>query len=155
MWLGIDEDFTPSESDHGFVYLFEIMCPETFVYKKYIGCKKFWSKRTLPPLKGMKRKRKVTKESDWEKYTTSSETVKKWITEGTTFKKRILKIVHSQWELNYVENKLIMMSDACLKDEYLNGIVNLRQGLPPKELKNKFENGLIDFDFSDIKKYLE
>lgn len=150
MWNGVEDGFKPEENHHGFVYLFEIQCPDTFEWKKYIGCKKFWSTRTLPPLKGKTKKRKVIKESDWKTYTTSSPTVKKWISEGTNFKKRIIQIVESQWELNYVENKLIMMSDACLKDEFLNGVVNLRQGNPPKVLKEKFTKGLIDFEFNEI-----
>ena len=36
--------------------------------KKYIGKKQLMSNRTLPPLKGQKRKRKVVKESDWKTY---------------------------------------------------------------------------------------
>ena len=35
----------------------------------YIGKKSLYSHRTLPPLKGYKRKRKVIKESKWEKIT--------------------------------------------------------------------------------------
>ena len=34
--------------------------------------------RTLPPLKGTKRKRKVVKESNWKKYQSSHSEVKKW-----------------------------------------------------------------------------
>ena len=146
----LEDGFKPKEVDHGFVYLIEISDPETGEQKKYIGCKKFWSTRTLPPLKGKKRKRKVTKESDWRKYHSSSETLKKWVKEGVECKRTMLQIVSSQWELNYVENKLIMLSDACLKDEYRNGIVNLRQSLPPKQLKEDFDNGVVDYNFIDL-----
>ena len=151
-WKNTPEVVT--EDMHGFVYLFEIQCPETFEWKKYIGCKRFWSTRTLPPLKGKKHKRKITKESNWKIYTTSSPIVKEWLEEGTNFKKTILRVVYSQWELNYVENKIIMLSDACLKDEYLNGVVNLRQSNPPKKLKEDYIKGLTDFDFEDIKPLL-
>ena len=44
----------------------------------YIGRKSLYSYRTLPPLKGTKRKRKVVKESNWKKYQSSHSEVKKW-----------------------------------------------------------------------------
>lgn len=150
MWNGLEEDFIPSQDDHGFVYLIEICNPDTGEKKKYIGCKKFWSTRTLSPLKGKKRKRKITKESDWRKYYSSSNTLKDWVKKGAECNRTVLYKVGSQWELNYVENKIIMLSDACLKDEYLNCVVNLRQSNPPNKLKEDFDKGLVNYNFDDI-----
>ena len=47
----------------GFVYVIE----NTTNKKWYVGQKKFWFKKTLPPLKGKKRKRRSLVKSDWEK----------------------------------------------------------------------------------------
>ena len=41
----------------------------------YIGKKSLYSHRTLPPLKGYKRKRKVIKESKWRDYCSSNKSV--------------------------------------------------------------------------------
>lgn len=59
------------EGAKGFVY--EIT--NNVTHKKYIGKKFFYSTRTLKPLKGKVRNRKVTKESDWRDYTSSSDIV--------------------------------------------------------------------------------
>ena len=44
----------------------------------YIGKKSLYSHRTLPPLKGYKRKRKVIKESKWRDYSSSNKSVQGW-----------------------------------------------------------------------------
>jgi len=48
----------------GFVYV----VTHVISGKKYIGKKALFHNRTLPPLKGKKRRRKVVKESDWKTY---------------------------------------------------------------------------------------
>ena len=48
----------------------------------YIGKKSLYSHRTLPPLKGYKRKRKVIKESKWQDYRSSNPSVQLWFHES-------------------------------------------------------------------------
>ena len=62
------------EGTIGFIY--KITNGETGQY--YIGKKSLYSHRTLPPLKGYKRKRKVVKESKWVDYRSSNPTVQLW-----------------------------------------------------------------------------
>lgn len=62
------------EGTIGFIY--KITNGETGQY--YIGKKSLYSYRTLPPLKGYKRKRKVIKESKWIDYRSSNPSVQLW-----------------------------------------------------------------------------
>ena len=62
----------------GFVY--KIIHTPTGRY--YIGKKSLTSTRRLAPLKGQKRKRVVTKSSDWEKYFSSNDWIKEQVKEG-------------------------------------------------------------------------
>lgn len=62
------------EGTIGFIY--KITNGETGQY--YIGKKSLYSHRTLPPLKGYKRKRKVIKESKWVDYRSSNPSVQLW-----------------------------------------------------------------------------
>lgn len=87
----------------GFVYL--IVNLDTDEY--YVGKKNIWSYRKLPPLKGSKRKRKVVKESDWIKYQSSNDTVKKW----NSYKKEIIQYCYTPKELTYRETEALF----CLK----------------------------------------
>ena len=61
----------------GFIY--KITNHQTGEY--YIGKKSLYAKRTLPPLKGYKRKRKVIKESKWLDYRSSNTQVQLWFHE--------------------------------------------------------------------------
>lgn len=96
----------------GFIYL--IYNLETKEY--YIGKKSLYSQRTLPPLKGQRRKRKVTKESDWTNYQSSSQKVKEWISP----RKEILKWCYSKKELTYEETKALMCYNTMEDSKSLN-----------------------------------
>ena len=63
-WIGVPPDV---ENWLGFVYL--ITAPSG---RKYIGKKLFWSALRRAPLKGQKRVRRASVESDWMKYYGSS-----------------------------------------------------------------------------------
>ena len=65
------------EGTIGFIY--KIINHQTGEY--YIGKKSLYAKRTLPPLKGYKRKRKVIKESKWVDYRSSNTAVQLWFHE--------------------------------------------------------------------------
>jgi hypothetical protein len=106
----------------GFVY--EIT--DTLNGKKYIGKKKLSATRTLKPLKGQKRKRKVVSESDWMDYYGSSEEVKALVEEfgPERFDRKILRLCKTTAEMSYFEMKEQIERDVLLKpDEYYNAFV--------------------------------
>lgn len=72
--ISITEISDMPEGTIGFIY--KITNGETGQY--YIGKKSLYSHRTLPPLKGYKRKRKVVKESKWVDYRSSNPSVQLW-----------------------------------------------------------------------------
>lgn len=126
------------------VYLFENMFG--FIYeitnkvngKKYIGKKQCLRRVKRKPLKGKTRNRIDHKESDWKIYTSSSkelnEDIQKYGKENFEF--RILKVCGSKWELGYEEIKEQIARDVLRRDDYYNGIINVRIGTPPKSLIN-------------------
>jgi Putative endonuclease segE, GIY-YIG domain len=106
----------------GFVY--EIT--DTLNGKKYIGKKKLSATRTLKPLKGQKRKRKVVSESDWMDYYGSSEEVKALVEEfgRDRFDRKILRLCKTTAEMSYFEMKEQIERDVLLKpNEYYNAFV--------------------------------
>lgn len=124
------EGAIPKENAFGFIY--EITNNALAEPKKYIGKKQCISKIKRKPLKGKKRNRLDTKESDWKIYTGSSkelnEDIKKYGKENFTFK--ILEWCNSKFELGYKEIKLQLLQDVLLKENYYNGIVNCRLSKP-------------------------
>lgn len=103
MWTYNESEFTSDMigENYGFVYL--ITCIPTG--QKYIGKKFFWSKRTLPPLKGKTRKRHIKKESDWITYQSSSKIVHELIEKYgiDNFSFEILSLHQNKQETNYTE----------------------------------------------------
>ena len=85
----------------GFVY--KIIHTPTGRY--YIGKKSLTSTRRLAPLKGQKRKRIVTKSSDWEKYYSSNDWIKEQVKEGKSdeFSREIIQYCFSKKSLTYYE----------------------------------------------------
>ena len=113
---------TPRGADSlGFVYIVV-----TDAGRWYIGKKQYTSTITLPPLSGKKKKRKVTKESDWGKYHGSSRQLCDDIKRGTSYQKHIVFEGISKSELAYVETKLQLHFDAAILTESYNGILNCR-----------------------------
>ena len=107
------------EGTFGFVY--EVTHNPTG--KKYIGKKQLMMNRTLPPLKGQKRKRKVVKEGDWKTYYGSQSEIKSLIKEGSVldFSRIILNFVPSKKLLTYYETKYLFERGVLERpDEYLN-----------------------------------
>lgn len=77
--------------------------------KHYIGKKVLYFNRTLPPLKGKKRRRRVVKESDWKTYYGSNTTIKQMIKEEKSdeFTREILVFVNRKKMLTYYETKFL------------------------------------------------
>ena len=120
------------EDTFGFIY--EIT--NTINQKKYIGKKQCKSKLKRKPLKGKKNKRIEIKESDWREYTSSSDNLNGDIEMygKDKFLFKILKTCGSKWELAYFEIKEQLEREVLLRDDYYNGIINVRIGRPPKKL---------------------
>jgi len=96
--------------------------------RKYIGKKKFWFKKTLKPLKGMKRKRKSLVESDWKSYYGSSKELQADVLKygGENFRRLILHHCVKPWDASYKE--LIEQIDRKVLFDplYYNGIIQVR-----------------------------
>jgi hypothetical protein len=114
------------DNPYGFVY--EIT--NTHTNKKYIGKKQILTKRKRPPLKGKKNKRIEIVETDWKSYTSSSNELNKDIQDLgiTKFKFEIIRFCENKSQLAYFEAKEQFDKDALLREDYYNGIINLRVG---------------------------
>lgn len=127
-WYYKDKVYDPTEEELkewvGFVYVIT----DKSNNKMYVGKKTFWSKKTLPPLKGKTRKRRSVVESDWRKYYGSSDLVKQLLVEHgeQNFYREILYFGKSKGELGYLEAKEQFDRNVLLDDNYYNGIINCR-----------------------------
>ena len=128
MWYYNNKVYEPSEEELkewvGFVYVIT----DKSNNKMYVGKKQFWSKKTLPPLKGKTRKRRSIVESDWKKYYGSSDLVNKLLLEHgeQNFHREILHFGRSKGELGYLEAKEQFDRNVLLDDNYYNGIINCK-----------------------------
>ena len=123
MWLYKNKEINSIEDmpadTFGFVYL----VTHTPSGKKYLGKKQLISNRTLPPLKGQKKKRKIQKESDWKTYYGSQTEVKQLVKESQDmleFVREIRIFASTKKQLTYFETKLQFVNEVLENDEYLN-----------------------------------
>ena len=123
-WVGILEEGV--DLPYGFIYIITNLTND----KKYIGKKQCKSIRKRPPLKGKKNKRRHEVETDWKSYTSSSNQLNKdlEVIGKENFKFEILRWCDSKWELSYYEARLQFKEEVLLRDDYYNGIINLRIG---------------------------
>lgn len=121
--LELPEDFSDKQP-LGFVY--RITDKETG--KFYIGQKKMQKNVTRPPLKGKVRKRHLIKESDWKKYTSSSNDLNKDISEHglDRFTFEILEFCYDKWSLTYWELWWQLHDNVMFRYDSYNGIINIR-----------------------------
>lgn len=118
-------DQIPDEYE-GFVYLIT----NTITNQKYVGKKLAKFKKTRPPLKGKKNKRRSKVESDWRDYWGSSEHLLADVEElgKDKFTREILHYCPSKGVLSYIEAKEQFDRRVLESDEYYNGIINVRVG---------------------------
>jgi len=114
------------EGSIGFVYLITNVTNN----KKYIGKKLAQFKKSKPPLKGKKNRRKYTVESDWRDYWSSSDNLKADVAAlgAENFTREVLFWCTTRSELSYLEAKEQFDRRVLETDEYYNGIINVRVG---------------------------
>ena len=110
----------------GFVYLITNLKSG----QKYIGKKLAQFKRTKPPLKGKKLKRRSVVESDWREYWGSSERLQADVADlgPENFTREILYLCKSKAEMSYLEAREQFERRVLETDDYYNGIINVRVG---------------------------
>jgi len=136
-WENIPADI---ENWFGFVYVIERLNAKPKERKFYWGCKQLKRKITRKPLKGKTNKRRSTTESDWREYYGSSKELQKDIDlygKGQ-FKRTILKLCKSKWQLKFEELKFQMGNNTLLRSDTYNGIINLRIGKVPFDLRAEY-----------------
>ena len=110
----------------GFVYLITNLKTG----QKYIGKKLAQFRRTKPPLKGKKLKRRSTVESDWRDYWGSSDRLNADVQQlgPANFTREILYLCKSKAEMSYLEAREQFERRVLETDDYYNGIINVRVG---------------------------
>ena len=108
----------------GFVYLIT----NTTTGRKYVGKKLAKFKRSRPPLKGRKNKRRHTVESDWQDYYGSSDLLIEDVNKlgKEKFKREIIHLCKSKGECNYLEAKEQFARGVLESDDYYNGHIRVR-----------------------------
>jgi hypothetical protein len=127
MWLYKGKEVNEIPIDCvGFVYIITNLTDN----RKYIGKKLAQFKKSRPPLKGKKNRRKYTVESDWREYWGSSDRLNEDVnTIGKDkFTREILFFCRSRAELSYLEAKEQFDRRVLETDDYYNGIINVRVG---------------------------
>ena len=108
----------------GFVYVITEILEDGTYGRRYVGKKLLVSTKTVQK---NGKKKKVTCESDWKKYWSSSSYIKDEMAEGCKFKREIVYITASKGMNNYMELKLQVYLDVLeYQKHYLNGIINCR-----------------------------
>lgn len=122
------------EDAYGFVYVIT----NTATGKKYVGKKQMQCIKKRPPLKGKKNKRHQVIETDWREYTSSSNELNGDIEKfgKNNFLFEIIRFCSSKSELAYYEAKEQFDREVLLRDDYYNGIINLRIGKIKKVSKS-------------------
>jgi len=108
----------------GFVY----QITNTKDGRMYIGKKLARFKRSRPPLKGRKNKRRFKVDSDWREYYGSSDELTADIMKlgKENFKRDILFYCHSKAELSYVEAREQFARKVLESNDYYNGHIRVR-----------------------------
>jgi len=103
----------------GFIYLIHNLTADRF----YIGKKQVRFKKTMPPLKGYKRKRIKYIESDWRTYTGSCQQLTADIEAGHEIERFVIELAQSKFDLNYKEKRVLYCMDVIHRDEFYNSSV--------------------------------
>ena len=117
---------TLPEDCEAFVYLIT----NTTNNRKYVGKKLAKFKKTRPPLKGKKNKRRSKVESDWKDYWGSSDHLQQDVQQlgENKFTREILYYCESRGIASYLEAREQFERRVLETDDYYNGIINVRVG---------------------------
>lgn len=122
MWLYNGQEITEIEEKYvAFVYLITNLTNN----RKYIGKKLTKFSRTKV-VKGKKKKVKV--DSDWQTYWSSSEELKKDVSDlgESNFRREVLHFCLSKGEASYIEAAEQFKQNALLDNSFYNGIINCK-----------------------------
>ena len=125
MWTYDGEPVTELPEDCiGFVYLIT----NTITGRKYIGKKLARFKRSRPPLKGRKNKRRYTVESDWQTYYGSNDELNNDVQElgSEKFTREILYYCKTKAECSYIEAREQFERKVLESNDYYNGIIQIK-----------------------------
>jgi len=108
----------------GFVYLITNLTNG----RMYVGKKLARFKRSRPPLKGRKNKRRYKVDSDWRDYYGSSDELSADVMKlgKDKFQREILFYCHSKAELSYVEAREQFARKVLESNDYYNGHIRVR-----------------------------
>ena len=117
---------TLPEDCEAFVYLIT----NTTNNRKYVGKKLAKFKKTRPPLKGKKNKRRSKVESDWKDYWGSSDHLQQDVQQlgEDKFTREILYYCESRGIASYLEAREQFERRVLHTEDYYNGIINVRVG---------------------------
>jgi len=120
-WINEPKDISKYQ---GFIYLIT----NKINGRKYIGKKIFWNKKKIKPRKGYKKGRIEYKESNWREYNGSSKELLQDIEKFgiQNFRKEIIKLCKSKWEMSYYEAKEQFNKDVLLGDNYYNAWISCK-----------------------------
>ena len=124
-WTYLNKPITVLPDDCvGFVY--EIT--NTTNGRRYIGKKLARFKRSRPPLKGRKNKRRFKVDSDWQDYYGSSDELSADVLKigKEKFKREVLFFCQSKAELSYVEAREQFARKVLESNDYYNGHIRVR-----------------------------
>ena len=124
-WQYREKDITELPDEVvGFVYLIT----NTTNGRMYIGKKLARFKRSRPPLKGRKNKRRYKVDSDWQDYYGSSDDLTIDVNKlgKDKFKREILYYCKSKAELSYVEAREQFARKVLETNDYYNGHIRVR-----------------------------
>ena len=136
-WVYNDDVFT--SDDIGEYYGFIYRVTNLINGHDYVGRKYFKTVKKLPPLKGQKRKRSKTVETDWKEYWGSSNRLNDDIEKHgkENFKREIIYLCKTRGETNYMEAKIQFAEDVLLRDDNYNGIIAIKIGIGSVKNLNK------------------
>jgi hypothetical protein len=112
------------EDCEGFVYLITNLTND----RKYIGKKLAKFKKSRPPLKGRKNRRRSKVESDWRDYWGSNDELKLDVENlgSENFKREILYFCRNRSEMSYIEAREQFNRHVLETTEYYNGIIQVK-----------------------------
>jgi hypothetical protein len=113
----------------------------------YIGRKILRNKKTLPPLKGKKRKRKLIVESNWKSYTGSCVELNIDIAKGHEIEKEIIHLCFTRKQMSFYELKYQIVENVLERDDCYNS--NIMGKFFRRDIQSNHDTLDVDIDDDD------